>query len=174
LRFGALRKTRALRPPRIVLPKKLDLRRPLPQSLRVTSANLRFVDRLPAVCARDVRSFENAVSRAYTSPLGGEATGAALTSNAAQVAGLGRIYFEFLWPGPQGFRQDQLEVHRRYRGGPGPAESNFLIIRFLFSILEGSNLVASVLVPERPCERKPSIRPAFSEGTARPPQGVCG
>ena len=35
MRFGALQKTRALRPPQTVLLKKLDLCRLLPQSLRV-------------------------------------------------------------------------------------------------------------------------------------------
>jgi hypothetical protein len=37
MRFGALQETRALRPPQMVLLKKMDLRRPLPQSLRVKS-----------------------------------------------------------------------------------------------------------------------------------------
>lgn len=37
MRFGALQETRALRPAQTVLLKELDLRRPLPQSLRVKS-----------------------------------------------------------------------------------------------------------------------------------------
>ena len=41
VRFGASQKTRALRPPQTVLPKKLDLSRPLPQSLRVKNPRIR-------------------------------------------------------------------------------------------------------------------------------------
>ncbi len=41
MRFGALQKTRALRPPQTVLPKKLDLCRPLPQSLRVKNPRIK-------------------------------------------------------------------------------------------------------------------------------------
>jgi hypothetical protein len=98
MRFGASPETRALRPPQTVLPKKLDLCRPPPQLLRVKPADqdLRIMDSVdgsPAACARNGHSFGNAVSRAYTSPPSAASTGAALTSNAAQVAGLGRIYF---------------------------------------------------------------------------------
>jgi hypothetical protein len=42
MRFGASRETRALRPPQMVLPKKLDLRRPLPQSLRVKVCRIKI------------------------------------------------------------------------------------------------------------------------------------
>ena len=42
MRFGASRETRALRPPQMVLPKKLDLRRPLPQSLQAKTCGSRF------------------------------------------------------------------------------------------------------------------------------------
>ena len=99
MRFGALQETRALRPPQIVLPKKLDFGPPA--SAVSAGHNLRisgFVEGSPAGCARNVRSFGNAVLRAYTSPPRAASTGRALTSNAAQVAGLGRIYFEFLCP----------------------------------------------------------------------------
>ena len=41
VRFGASQKTRALRPPQTVLPKKQDLSRPLPQSLRVKNPRIR-------------------------------------------------------------------------------------------------------------------------------------
>jgi hypothetical protein len=48
---------------------------------------------------------------------------AALTSSAAQVAGLGRIYFDFFC----------LDLHGSNRFPPEGAETGFLIIRFLFS-----------------------------------------
>jgi len=98
MRFGALQETRALRPPQIVLPKKLDFGPPA--SAVSAGHNLRisgFVEGSPAGCARNVRSFGNAVLRAHTSPPSAVKR-EALTSNAAQVAGLGRIYFEFLCP----------------------------------------------------------------------------
>ena len=113
MRFGAFRETRALRPPQIVHLEKLDLRRPPPQSLgneclrimifgsrswgsRSSDRDLtdrRFADKITPACARNVHSSGNVVSRAYTSPLTAASTGAALTSDAVQVAGLDRIYF---------------------------------------------------------------------------------
>jgi GTP-binding protein EngB required for normal cell division len=56
-----------------------------------------------------VHSLGYAVSRAYTSPpKRGEETGAALTTNAAQVAGLGRIYFDL--PG-YGFHEPHQDMN---------------------------------------------------------------
>ena len=50
MRFGALQETRALRPPQMVLPKKLDLRRPLPRSLRVKTCESTSWDHNPGTC----------------------------------------------------------------------------------------------------------------------------
>ena len=44
MRFGALQETRALRPPQMVLLKKMDLRRPLPQSLQAKICGPRSSD----------------------------------------------------------------------------------------------------------------------------------
>ena len=149
MRFGASQRTRALRPPQMVLPKKLDLRRPLPQSLWVKACGSRssdhgFVDGSPAACARNVHSFGNAVSRTHTSPPSAALTGAALTSNAAQVAGLGRIYFGCRWP-----RNFQHKSIKKPIKGMGVrmdvrVSTTVLIFRLLFSILTSSKMLESL------------------------------
>ena len=104
MRFGALRETRAMRPPHTVLPKTLDLSRPPPQSLRVkihgsksSDKNPRLIGGLTTCRVRQKRVFLR--ERGFASvhlAANAASTGAALTSNAAQVAGLGRICLNFL------------------------------------------------------------------------------
>jgi hypothetical protein len=118
-------------------------------------------------------------SRTHLAAWCGETTGKALTSNAAQVAGLGRIYFGLLCS--RIFTEStriREKIITRYRCSDlSPAESNFLIIRFPFAILEEpflaeSKMVADVFAAEQLCDRKKSVWSMFSEDVARRPQVV--
>jgi hypothetical protein len=57
--------------------------------------------------------------------------GVALTSNAARVAGLGRVYFELLGHGFSRIRTDRSPTH--HHQSQSLTEYRILIIRFLFS-----------------------------------------
>jgi hypothetical protein len=119
-------------------PKKLDWRRPLPQSSRFNVSESSIRGRLPAGCFSKRVLLREYGFCIHTSPLNAvKPVGVALTSNAAQVAGLGRIYFvvfrHAFFANSPGSRRLPLSRRRL------PPYS-YLIIRFLFSYTDHARM----------------------------------